>query len=308
MSIQEFKGRRVRLTYGVIILLFGTVIGTMQSGLANVTVGGVGDVGEAVYPAEAYFHRTDPVTWSTNTLGFVGAFDSVGQGASTLLVDNVGSENSVTCGMLCVAYAGGTVGDVTVSGSGARVWAGTTYIGYGGMAQFSVSDGASVVAGQTFFGYKIVGILNVSGADSLFSATRVTVGWPEEAQGGIGTVNIRDGGLVKTAEINLYSSSFIRFDSGGKLALACDASVDTMSEFVDQIGGDGLGEIGFWSGDSYLSYTNFTEGVDYAVYRGTGDLDGYAVLAEGIPEPSSVALICTFAMGLGLRLLLRRRY
>ena len=303
MNIQKLKKFRDLLVCSLNILLLGAVIGTAPDAVADVIAGGSGDIGESsgFPPSAATYQRTDPTSWTTNTQAVIG-FDTYTP--AELRIDNAGSTHSVICGAQITGYGSSTFGKVTVSGSGASFTSSLSMIwGFNGVGLLYVTNGALVsVGGKTYLGFltSSAGQVEVSGEGSLFAtASDLVVG-----MGGLGIVRITDNGLVKASGVSINASSAVVLQSGGKLAIECDASVDTMTEFLDQISGNKSDSIRFWNGESY---TNFTEGVDYAVYRGTGDLDGYAVLAEGIPEPSTVSLMGVVAMGLCGRLLLRRR-
>lgn len=118
-----------------------------------------------------------------------------------------------------------------------------------------------------------------------------------------GVLEIANGGLVKVdGSIIIYDEAgdMLNMANGGMLAIL-GAFVD-MDAFMTNISVGTEGSLNFWDGTSYLSYVNFTEGVDYTLnYHSGGDMAGYTVLTA-VPEPATLALF-----GLGGLVLRRRR-
>lgn len=104
---------------------------------------------------------------------------------------------------------------------------------------------------------------------------------------------VKVGGTLRIDETEGgVNEAYIRMTSGGRLALADAAGTgdDSLASFLALVGGDD--DIRYWDGDDWDEITYATEGVDYTLAAGTGDLSGYAVLTVGsvapVPQPTGL--------------------
>ena len=291
--------------------------------VGDVTVGGNGDVWNW---QGGFYYQTSPTQWTASDSGYIGRLNT--SGTATLIVDNNGTEKSVTSASVTVGAGSGTTGALIVSGSGASYSAvdGWMVISDGGSGTLTVQNGAIVSSSSsTAIGYNNTGIatidngtLNVGGYlflnrynNSDNSVLNIQNGGSVTTDGDLSiwyntaTVNI-EGGYLAAASVNTPnyddpdSSVTINIGESGMFALG-NVGAETMSAFTSRFVGTGNVTLNIWHDGDYVNYTSLTEGVDYAVTYGTGDLAGYGVVSP-IPEPAAFGLfIIVSAVGLFIR-------
>ncbi len=233
-----------------------------------------------------------------------GPLIQVGRNGSGTL--NIAAGGVVNSPRGLLAFTAGSSGEVTISGMGSQ-WNATQQtlnIGFGGAATLGIEAGGQLNSNGAAIGVNGTssGRVNVSGAGSQWiNSSYLVVG-----RSGVGTLTIENDGLVRVGgnlsieEITAGSS--IDMASGGMLALLgnLDSSLDL---FLDEI--TGRGSIRYWdnSVSDWADITGATEGVDYNLALGSGDLAGYTVLTvfATIPEPATWMLLVASSLGLALR-------
>lgn len=214
--------------------------------------------------------------------------------------------------------------------------------GYAGRGSLTIQDGIVVEANSLCLGYhsSSTGTATVSGDGSALKIQNdLYVG-----RDGTGELNVTEGGLVcVTGDLNVDDDSFINISNGGMFALLekevvlltpdySSLSIDSEILFRPtglQLDGyqihypnlDDFFDVIRWWDDSINDWallTTATEGTDYTFeYPTEGELAGYAVLTVGsllannemltVPEPSTVALLLTALVAVGLVPTLRKR-
>ncbi len=238
---------------------------------------------------------SDPSTWNSNTIGYIGKTGdgTMGISGGSDVIDEYGY----------VGWESGSTGAVTVAGSGST-WTNnaTLLVGYDGNGTLNISGSGAVSNGWGYIGFESgsTGAVTVAGSDSTWTNNvTLRVGYR-----GDGTLNITDGGLVSVADTltidhNGGDDSFINMATGGKLALFGEAD-ESLLDFIGLI--DGTDAIRYWDSSiaGWANIAGATLGVDYTLeYLTQGDLAGYTMLT--VPEPATVLLL-----GLG-GLMLRRK-
>ena len=106
------------------------------------------------------------------------------------------------------------------------------------------------------------------------------------------TLTIEDGGLVVGQDVVLgrqSGSGFLRMGPGGVLAIE-GAGKTLLSQMHTVQGGGEMQYNPSGDGTTWVNIAGATEGVDYTLADGTGDLAGYTVLTMAqTPEPSGLA-------------------
>ncbi|MDD7972033.1 autotransporter domain-containing protein [Roseinatronobacter alkalisoli] len=186
------NGGRVSNTWGV--------IGRYSGSMGDVIVSGMDADGNAS-------------TWSNSGTLVVGD-----TGVGALTIEN-GGRVSNTSGV--IGRNPGWVGDVIVSGmdadGNASTWSnsGTLFVGDGGTATLTISDGGVVTSGATYLG---VDRADASGAIALNSNGVLATGFIEQGLGS-GTVSF-DGGILRATEdqadyLRNFSSGDVTISAGG---------------------------------------------------------------------------------------------
>ncbi|MEN6451305.1 MAG: PEP-CTERM sorting domain-containing protein, partial [Thermoguttaceae bacterium] len=149
-------------------------------------------------------------TWTSNRLA-VGV-----DGAGSLSIVNGGSVQSATGS---IASGVQSTGIVTVDGVGSTWTAPSLYVGRAGNGLLAIINGGSVSSWQASLGSNknSMGTVTVDGAGSKWANTySISVGG-----GGIGRLNISNGGAVTAASVSINSSSLltIAVDSNSSLSM-----------------------------------------------------------------------------------------
>jgi T5SS/PEP-CTERM-associated repeat protein len=279
-------------------------VGAFGDGTLSITAGGAVDTDDSYIGSFAGSTGRATVdgagsiwTYGTYSIDLVVGW----HGAGTLDI----SGGATVSGQAChVGYEPGSMGEVTVDGSG------STLDNLLGVAVGREGDGSlSIVGGGVVIGADGV-IGNLAGAAGEVTVCGDGSRWTNSSDVCVGylgaaSLNITDGGLVSvggflTIDYDEDGDGFIKMASGGMLAIYGDAD-DSLAKFLDLI--DGTDAIRYWNNDisGWDDINNGTMGEDYwLTYMAAGDLAGYTVLT--VPEPATIGLL---AMG-GLALLRRR--
>lgn len=118
-----------------------------------------------------------------------------------------------------IAYASGSSGVATVTGSGSQwINSGDLYVGRGGNGTLDITDGATVRSVNGIIAYvspNSVGVVNVTGSGSTWNNS----GYLRVGAGGNGTLNISGGAAVNVAQTTFVGNSAgtgtIHFGDGG---------------------------------------------------------------------------------------------
>ncbi|MES9906566.1 MAG: PEP-CTERM sorting domain-containing protein, partial [Sedimenticola sp.] len=212
------------------------VIGYSGGGALSVRDGGsVGTVGNAVIGFDANVTGTASVDGGGSTWSASGMYVGL-SGSGELAVTDGGSVLTTNLGVL--GQATGSSGTATVDGTGSN-WSanGGLYIGNGGSGSLSATNGGTVSTD----GNAYIGRITGSTGNALVSGTKgnegawsvgqnLYVGGHESGAGGVGLLDIRDGGRVTvTGGLKNWSSGTVAL-SGGLLDVgSADFTVGTFN-------------------------------------------------------------------------------
>lgn len=127
-------------------------------------------------------------TWDTGGYSLFAGYDGTG----TLDIKN-GADVTTSAGF--IGYAAGSVGTVTVDGSGSTWIGATLYAGYTGTGTLNITGGADVTSGVSYIGRNTggTGTVTVDGSGSTWNTGSSTI---STGYNGTGTLNITNGADV----------------------------------------------------------------------------------------------------------------
>ncbi len=221
---------------------------------------------------------------------------------SSLTVTGAGSLWNCNAGWLIVGD--GSAASLLVSDGGRITTAQSVAIGYQSNGSAVIDGGSMDVEGYFFvnrFSTATESSVLVKGGGEIITHFNNLANW---GPGSTGTLTVEDG-LAAFDYVESSSGATTVLNIGPTGSLALNADGETIADFVASFIGAGTTQLNIWNGSAYVNYTTLTEGVDYQVVAGTGDLFGKKVLSlAAIPEPSSLLLLAMGAVGL---MALRRR-
>jgi T5SS/PEP-CTERM-associated repeat protein len=251
----------VAVNDGSVLLSGGAILGNAASAMGEASVTGVG------------------ARWDIDGDMIVGRF---GDGKLAIQAGGVVSNRHSY-----VADFDGATGEVVVTGVGSE-WAATTIrVGNEGSGFLMVEAAGRVTNVTSTVGYGGIGKATVTGFGSKWiNSNTLVVG-----DNGSGTLTIAQGGLVSARFLRIDmafdGTGFVNMSTGGMLAIRnTTSSNDTLSTFLNRVGGTKA--IRFWDDaiSNWSSITNATYGEDYTLESLTdGELAGYTLMTVGQLPP-----------------------
>jgi T5SS/PEP-CTERM-associated repeat protein len=283
----------------------GITVGGTGNGTLNITGGGIvssssGNIGRSSDSTGEVTVDGAGSRWNSTTL-------VVGDEGSGKL--NITSGGTVSNPFVGIGRSSGSTGEVTVDGADSLLYSYSISVGSSGNGTLNIANGGSVsnVNGYLSGSWRSTseGEVTVDGAGSTWSNR----GSLNVGQGGDGTLNITDGGLVSVVgqlmiDENGFGDSFVNMATGGMLAIGGKTD-ESIGQFLGLV--EGTDALRYWDGGAWAHISGATAGSDYTLeYLTGGELDGFTKLTvmTAVPEPSTIAMLLALV---GLTMLRWRR-
>jgi len=204
-------------------------IGDSGTGVVTVSNGGSLVNGEGDLGFNFSSDGTATVTGAQSSWTTYGFFYVGNNGNGTLSVVDGGTVSSLG-GFGYMSWASASTSTATIDGPGSS-WTNANgfYVGFGGTATLSITNGGSMQNG-TFanvgFSPGASGTVHVSGAGSVFgTGGALSIGGNVSGPGGAGALQVDDGGAISASAVNIWNTGTLALDGAANIA-AATVSVD----------------------------------------------------------------------------------